>query len=430
MGDYNTLNDFRNGLYRSFGNAKDALMNTCDALLCGTNLHSFPELSLSPFFARRWPSLYEAFDDAEIDRPALERLFVGMMPPVPAGGRRLLAGDVSSILRPESPTARDRTYVHVSNAPRGAKPVLPGWQFATIVALPEQPSSWTTTLSNIRIKSDEKPTWVIARQLAELAPQMPEDTAVMLDGGFGNATFMQAAGEIPIGKLMRTAKNRTFYRLAGTPTGKRGRPRLDGEPFSLGKLETQGLPDDHWSGTDHDGHPLLVDCWHNLHFRKCRGTTLFVIRVMRLSGSDTKRNPRIIWLIWQGPFMPSLECIPGYYRLRYSIEHSYRFDKQELHWADTRLRTPEKFQSWTDIVSSAHNQITIARAYQQDIRRPWAKHSTDATPSQVRAGLPRIIAMLGTPARPAQPRGKSPGRPFGVIINKARCFKTVFKQAD
>ena len=320
--------------------------------------------------------------------------------------------------------------MHVSNAPKGAKPALPGWHFATIVALPDSPSSWTTILSNTRVASEEKPTQVVAELLAGLAPQLPEDTIVTLDGSFGNAAFMQVAGKIPMGKLMRTAKNRTFYRPApaSTEKRKRGRPRLDGETFSLNKPETQGPPDDHWSGTDHDGNRLDVDCWHDFHFRKCREAGLCVIRVMRLCGPDTKRNPRIIWLIWQGPSMPSLERVPGYYRLRYCIEHSYRFDKQELHWANARLSTPEKFQSWTDVLSAAHNQITIARAYQQDIRRPWAKSAREATPSQVRAGLSRIIATLDTPARPAQPRGKSPGRPFGTVINKRPRFKTVFKQ--
>jgi hypothetical protein len=430
MGDYSTLSDFRNKLYHCFGNGKDALMNACDAVASSTNAHSFAELSLSPFFGRQWPSLYEAFDDARIDSDALAKLFIDTMPPVPDGERRILAGDITSILRPESPTARDRTYVHVSNIPKGAKPVLPGWQFATIVALPYQPSSWTSILCNTRIKSDEKPTEVVAQLLAKVAADMPEDTAVMLDGSFGNANFLEDASNVPMGKLMRTAKNRTFYRP--TPVkekGKRGRPRLDGEPFSLNKPETQGIPDKSWSGVDIDGYLTNVECWHSLHFRKCRDIDLSVIRVTRLAGPDTKRNPRVIWLIWQGPCMPAIEKVPNYYRLRYCIEHSYRFDKQKLHWADARLRTPEKFQAWTDILSAAHNQITIARTYQQDIRLPWAKHNTDSTPSQIRAGMPRIITTLGTPARCAQVRGKSPGRPIGAVINKATRFKTVLKQA-
>ncbi|MBI2842915.1 MAG: hypothetical protein HYX78_05900 [Armatimonadetes bacterium] len=117
-----------------------------------------------------------------IDRPALQRLFVRGMPPVSPCERRILAGDVTSILRPESLTARDRTYVHVSNAPKGAKPVLPGWQFATIAALPDTPGSSTTILSNTRVSSEEKPTEVVAQLLARLAPELPEDTIVTLDG--------------------------------------------------------------------------------------------------------------------------------------------------------------------------------------------------------------------------------------------------------
>ena len=143
-------------------------MNLCDSLLCAPSVSSFPELSLSAPFARRWPSLYEVFDDAQIDRAALQKLFVFSIPPRSPGKRLVLTGDATSIVRAESSTARDRTYVHVPNLPKGAKPVAPGWLFATVVTL---------------------------------------------DGGFGNATFIGLAHEIPLGKLMRTAKNRITYAI-------------------------------------------------------------------------------------------------------------------------------------------------------------------------------------------------------------------------
>jgi len=66
--------------------------------------------------------------------------------------------------------------------------------------------------------------------------------------------------------------------------------------------------------------------------------------------------------------MPPLAQIPQIYRLRYCIEHSYRYDKQNLMWEEPRLRTPEKFQIWTDIVAAVHNQITLASEYQQVFR--------------------------------------------------------------
>jgi hypothetical protein len=49
-----TLNEFRHGVYSSFGKAKDALFNLVDALASEAGACSFPELSLSPFFERTW----------------------------------------------------------------------------------------------------------------------------------------------------------------------------------------------------------------------------------------------------------------------------------------------------------------------------------------------------------------------------------------
>jgi hypothetical protein len=50
----NTLNDFRNAIYRCFGKAKAALFNLVDALGSCAGARSFPELSLSPLFERTW----------------------------------------------------------------------------------------------------------------------------------------------------------------------------------------------------------------------------------------------------------------------------------------------------------------------------------------------------------------------------------------
>ena len=425
--EYSRLANFREDLYRCFGNGKDALMNIVDSVLTGPGARSFAQLSLSPAFTRRWSSLYEVFADAEIDRQALQCLFVRAIPASSPCARLILAADATPIVRAESPTARDRTYVHVPNAPKGAKPVAPGWQFATVVALPERPSSRTTILDNRRIESGQTAGQVVAKQLTELAPQLPSGAIVALDGGFGNASFVSAARSVFIGKLMRTARNRTFYRPAPAHACKAGRPRLDGEPFAIQNPSTHGTADQHWGGTDEKGDCIEADCWHNLHFYRCREATLTLIRVIRRNGPDTKRNPRVIWLIWHGIDMPPLDQIPQMYRLRYCIEHSYRFDKQNLHWTKPRLRTPEKFETWTNVVAAVHNQITLAYEYQKDFRMPWANPKAEPTPEQIRRGLEGIIAQLGTPARPTQPRGKAPGRTLGAVVSKAERFKIVSK---
>ena len=95
-----SLTYFRRDLYACFLRAGDVLMNTVDALLSETNAQSLVELSLSPAFERRWSSLYDAFDNAKIDRNALRTLLVRSLPPPPSGRRRVFGVDASSIARP------------------------------------------------------------------------------------------------------------------------------------------------------------------------------------------------------------------------------------------------------------------------------------------------------------------------------------------
>ena len=189
--DCSTLANFRYALYRCFDRAGDALMNVNDALLSQTQARSLAELSLSPFFVRRWPSLYEAFQDAKIDRAALRKLFAAQVTS-PAQDKWLLLGmDASSIARPHSTTAQDRTYVHAANLPEEAKPVTSGWQYSTLVVLPETASSWTYVLDNQRISSQQTPAQVAAHQLRALVPLLPMRPLVAADGYYGSVTFLR-----------------------------------------------------------------------------------------------------------------------------------------------------------------------------------------------------------------------------------------------
>lgn len=428
--NYSTLQDFRNGLYGCFDRAGDALMNVCDALLTESTACSFAELSLSPCFDRRWSSLYEAFDDGKINTGALRRLLIETLPPV---SRRVLAADVSPIVRPESVTARDRTYVHVPNAPKGAKPVAPGYQFATVCALPPTPSSWTSTVDVRRVPSDQTSSVVVAAQLKDVASHVPEDTVAVLDGGFGNAPFLLESQDVPLTRVVRIANNRVFYRPAPPPTGQRGAPRKDGDRFALADPSTHGQPDQEFHGVDALGQDVTVCVWHQMHLRSCRQVTVSLARIERAQARDTERDPRVLWLMLVlGPGQPPLEPadISVFYRLRYCIEHGYRFDKQELLWTAPRLRTPEKLETWSWVVAAVHDLITLARPLVQGQRHPWQTRSKEATPAQVRRALGLIIAKVGTPARTTRLRGKSPGRAKGDKIEKAERFKTIYKQTD
>jgi len=172
--DCTILQVYRHTLYPGcFKRAADALFDLADALLTDVVARSLLELSQAASFRRAWPSVYEALEDGQIDRSALMRLFVELLPERLVGRRLVLGLDTSSILRPAAETAKDRTLVYRSNLPADATPVGPGWCFSALVLLPEPVSSWTYILAHRRVPSSESATSIAVRQLQALLPRLP-----------------------------------------------------------------------------------------------------------------------------------------------------------------------------------------------------------------------------------------------------------------
>jgi hypothetical protein len=425
--DCSTLTTFRAGFYRCLLRSGDALMNLSDALLTETQARSLPELSLSAHCVRRWPSLYQALQNARIDRTGLQRLLAAFVPLPTEGGRLVLGIDTSPMARPVSPTARDRTAVHAPNLPPGCKPVTLGWQFSTLVALPEQASSFTYVLDNQRIPSEQTPAQVGAEQLRQVVAWLPVGALLLGDRHYSSIAFLQATQDIPCDKLLRLQKHRVLYRPAPPPSGNRGRPREDGERFQPKDPTTHGEPDACWEGIDESGHRVEVSVWNDLHFRALRHQDVSILRVVRHSAKDTARDPKVSWFVWIAEAEPPLSQIAPLYRRRYSQEHGYRFEKQALLWQTPRLRTPEQMQVWTDMVACVKNQLVLARAQDVVVRLPWESEKRQATPQQVRRGMNRIVVELGTPARLPKLRGKSPGRKPGAVVEPAPRFPVIYK---
>lgn len=424
------LDAFREQLYACFGNASDALFNLMDALLSETAARSLAELSLSPFCTRGWSSLYQGLQHADIDRTQLRRLFARHAP-LPKDGKRLVLGmDASSIARPCSKTGKDRTYVHQSNLPKGCKPVTPGWQFSTLTVLPEEPSSWTYILDNQRVTSEQSQGEAAAEQLQAVVPLLVGRALLLGDGYYSSIAFLEQTAAIACDLLARLPKNRVLYRAAPPRTGKQGRPRLDGARFSCKDTTTQGAPDAFWQGQNKDGQPLEVSVWHHLHYKQARHVHVSIIRVVHPHAEDTERDPKISWFVFRGEQMPALSEISALYARRYSQEHGYRVDKQHLLWETPRLRTPEQFQHWTDLVGCVRNQLYLARPLAQTVRQPWESKQRTLTPQQTRRAMPTILARLGTPAPPPKPRGKAPGRRTGAIIKPSPRYKVIFKATE
>jgi len=428
--DSNTIDrliEFRHRLYSCFRKASDALFNIIDALLTETASRSLAELSLSPFCERRWCSIYQAIQQADIDRQKLRRLFAEQAPHPTEGKRTVLGIDASSIARPCSKTADDRTYVHQSNLPKGCKPITPGWQFSTLTVLPETPSSWTYLLDNIRVRSEQTQGEAAAEQIKEVVPLLEGRPITLGDGTYGSVTFLELVADAGCDFLLRLSKNRVLYRPAPPKTGKRGAPRKDGARFACKDPSTHGTPDEYWQGTNRDGQEVEVSVWHHLHFKKARGIEVSIVRIVRPQAAGTERDPRTSWFLFCGEQPPAWSEVSDLYARRYSQEHGYRVDKQHLLWETPRLRTSDQFQHWTDLVACVRNQLYLARPVAEEVRQPWESKRRELTPQQTRRAMPTILVQLGTPARPPQPRGKSPGRRFGTSVKQAPRYKTIYK---
>lgn len=426
---YTILEVYRHNLYHEcFTRAADALFDLADALLTDVGACSLIELSQAACFRRGWPSLYEALSDGQIDRAALIRVFAEMLPQRMVGTRLVLGLDTSSILRPEAHTAKDRTLVYRSNLPSDATPVGPGWSFSALVVLPDPVSSWTYILDHRRVPSTETATTIGVAQLQAVLPKLRAGRPVLLlDRRYSSAPWVTASATLPTDQLIRARADQVLYRPAPAPTGKRGAPRKDGARFQGSAGTTHGPPDADWTGVDAKGQTVQVRCWSGLHLRKARAVAITAVRIIRSGARHTKRDPREAWFWWLGESLPPLEELAGLYPRRFGQEHGYRFDKQDLLWAAPRVRTPEQMERWTDLVAIVHNALVLARPRVDAERRPWEARTRPPTPRQVRRAMGRIIAHLGTPARPPQPRGKAPGRARGATVKRAERHAVVRK---
>src|SRR5260221_1183088 len=421
---FNTLDEVRQQMYSCFERSRDALFNLSDALLSESQARSLPELSLSVFFQRRWPSVYEALQDGRINVERLRAVFVqALVAGKPADEPIWLGLDSSSMQRLEAASSRDRGMIYVPNMPHASKPVSVGWQFSTLMLLPEQPSSWVGILEQRRISSERTAIEVGIEQLRGVLALTKRRVIVLADRWYATASFAQACHELGAQALVRLKRNRKLYRPAPLRQPKqRGAPRKHGPLFQGTRPQTYGPAEAEWDGVDEQGKRVVVSCWKHLHFREAPQTEVCVIRVLREAARDTKRDPRESWFIWIGEEDVPLEQVRAWYRKRFSQEHGYRFLKQDLLWTQAHLRTPEQVERWSWLVACACNQLLLAQPLGVTLLRPWESKQRAPTPRQVRRVMPSLLSQLGTPALRPKLRGKSPGWPKGKVRTPAPRF--------
>jgi len=208
--------------------------------------------------------------------------------------------------------------------------------------------------------------------------------------------------------------------LAERLAGQLGASRKDGDRFQCCDVSSHGEADETWEGLDAKGARIEVRCWKHLHLRTARWVEVSLIQIIRHGASGKARDPKISWFVWKGqPSAPLAEISPTY-RLRYSHEHGYRFDKQELLWDEPRLSTPQRTERWTHIVACAHNLLVLARPLVEEEQlgglfgRQGNVNTASSAPS-------RKLTTCAPPGRPAGRGCSHPFAPAGRHGGAARC---------
>jgi hypothetical protein len=401
----------RGEIYGCLKRAADALFNLTDALLSESQAKSLAQLSLSPSFERKWPSIYEALEDGSIDLEKLRAVWVKALLGEKGEDELIwMAVDSSVVERPDAHTSQDRGIIHLSNLPLVDTPIGVGWTFSTVVLLPEQPSSWAPILDQQRVPTEQTPVKVAVAQLRALKPLLGKRPVLLVaDRGYCTAEFLRACHDLGISVIVRMKSDRRLYR-PGVRRHNKGPLPKDGPVFQGKRQETHGVPEAQVAQQDAKGRTVRTSRWSHLHFKEDRELAVTVIRVEREAAKDTKRDPRVSWFVMLDDVVPLNAVAPGY-GLRFSQEHGYRFLKHDLLWTGAHVRTPAQFERWSWLVATAFNQLCLARHLATALYRPWERKERPVTPGQVRRVMPSLLGRLGTPARPCQPRGKAPGRP-------------------
>jgi hypothetical protein len=311
----------------------------------------------------------------------------------------------------------------------------------------EAHDSWTAPLDVRRLSPGEDLGAITAAQIRALLERLGATVPVPLfvfDAGYDPIALTVDLTDVAVAVLVRIRSDRVFYTdPAARAPGQMGRPRRHGARFCCADPATWPAPDHILEANDDQYGRVQVTAWAGLHPKLAgRGRwadcpsppivtgTVIRVQVEHLPGARG-RAVKTLWLWWAGPGVPDLDrCWRSYIR-RFDLEHTFRFCKQALGWTTPRVRTPEQADRWTWLVLATYTQLRLARPIAADIRLPWERRLPAArlTPTRIRRGFPRLLPVLGTPASPPKPCGRSPGRPKGSRRGPAPRHPAIHKAA-
>jgi hypothetical protein len=440
------LRAFRAGLHGCFGRRANALFELTDAILTAGRVPSAVHLCLATVHRRGWGSLYAALSKGRINTEALRELLATHGPS--KGEAPVYAVDVSPWPRCDAEASPGRGYLYHPSRHSAGQPIVAGWAYQLVARLGFERDSWVTPVDAHQVGPEDNANRVAAEQVRALVGRLPPRSAAPLfvfDAGYDPVRLQQSLEGCCTQVLVRLNSGRTFY-FDPEPPPKRpvGRPFRHGEKFDLKDPGSWPKPThEHYCLTDAYG-SVRVRAWSGLHpkTRKAKERygsesacvvkgTVVLVEVGRLPQGERRREPKALWLWWNGPGKPDLDLLWHSYCRRFSVEHGIRFLKQALGWTAPRVRHPEQADRWTWLVVAAYAQLRLARGVVTDWRLPWERPlpPRKLTPPRVLRSFVTLFPLVGTPAEAPKPRGRSPGRPKGSFSGPAKRYPAIKKAA-
>jgi len=122
---------------------RDAQYELLDALLLKDQIASFPMLSCSAAFRRRWQSAYAALERGQQDQEWIRSYLAKK---VPETGIRFFSLDITAWARPQAHTLPDRQYVYQPSGTNQGSVVVIGHKYTLLDWVPEGSNSWSLSV--------------------------------------------------------------------------------------------------------------------------------------------------------------------------------------------------------------------------------------------------------------------------------------------
>ncbi len=412
---YDRYQKFRQETYLMLGKAKDATFELMDSIMTTKNASCLAEFSLSPLFQRKWSSTYEALQDSRPNRNKLMRRYVEEILSLEYV---LLGIDHTAWGRRGAKTLKDRTYEHEASSNNS---VTVGQGYSTRAWLPENQGSWALPLRHERITSYETPIVKAAWQLKKVCQHIQQKVLVVLDSEYGNGSWVNQTGEIPVSKLMRIRSNCCLWSKPESYSG-RGRPKKHDKKFKINDSATWWSADETVEIEDSKLGKLKISKWVGLHFRTSASHDMSLIQVQRLNSEGEGKKCRPLWLVWVGEQFLELKDIWCQYARRFGVDHWYRFAKQRLHWTLPNLSTPQQSERWSDLMPLMTWRLWLAQDLVQENHLPWQSPQQKLTPGRVAQSILELLVEIGSPTTSPKLRGKSPGWKTGHKRKKRKTY--------